>query len=74
MSKTVTITIAGPAKSGKKAVGELVSSLLTAAGFTVDMADETYADSPSSEVSGVLARLNRDETTFVVEFEKTPAV
>ena len=73
MAKTVTVKIAGPGNSGKKAIGELLAGILTAGGFEVEMEDAEYAESTLNEVAEVLSRVDREETTVVFSFEKTPA-
>lgn len=69
--KTVTVTIAGPKNSGKKALGELLTGILTAAGLSVETAETGYEEKTLTDVAGVLSRLNRDETEVVIRFEKT---
>jgi hypothetical protein len=66
--KVVNVTLTGPGNSGKKAVGELLHTLLIAAGFSVDMSDETYAEKTASDVGATLARLSRENVKFVIEY------
>lgn len=69
--KTLTVTIAGPALSGKKALGELLTGVLTAAGFAVDVDPTGYEEKTVSDVAGVLSRMDRENTVVRVEFVKT---
>jgi cytidylate kinase len=68
--KTVTITLSGPAKSGKKAVAELLNAVLTAARFNVSMDESPYAESTLDEVAETVKRLSRANTEVVIKFEK----
>ena len=69
--KNLTVTIAGPKNSGKKALGELLTGILSAAGFVVDTDETGYEEKTVTEVSGVLARMDRDETSVHIVFAKS---
>jgi len=69
--KTVTVTFNGPSMSGKKAMAELLSGLLTAAKFDVEMDDSSYGKKSASDLAETLGRLNRANTKVLIKFSSS---